>query len=224
MSKEPPKDWLHPGYSHSSLRKWQRDNSILLKSNLQLPVFVCDEPNAKQEIKTLPEHYRWGVNRLSELLDPLVKKGLESVLLFGVLTDEKDPKASLKFQKDNLGSIALSNSSPVILAISFLKQRYPQLLISCDVCLCAYTDHGHCGLLNKDGYIDNKASIEQIAELAAHYARAGAHIVAPSDMMDGRTKAIKAKLYEYGLAGRCAVMSYAAKYCSSFLWSISRCL
>ncbi|ETO13056.1 delta-aminolevulinic acid dehydratase [Reticulomyxa filosa] len=260
MSKDPPKGKILfslfvEQYTTrcAFFRMASSRENVLLKSNLQLPIFVCDEPDAKQEIKqinfffflefsissfflffdqkkktkqkikTLPEHYRWGVNRLSELLDPLVKKGLESVLLFGVLTDEKDTKKSLKFQKDNQGGVALSNLSPVVLAITYLKKKYPHLLISCDVCLCAYTDHGHCGLLDKDGYIDNKAryaficcivscSIEQIAEVAAHYARAGAHVVAPSDMMDGRTKAIKAKLHQYGLAGRCAVKHFLSFY------------
>ena len=153
----------------------------------------------------MPEQYRWGVNRLSELLSGLVKKGLKSVLLFGVLTDESDTKNSLQFKKDMKGTIASSDESPVILAVKYIKKHFPSLLVVCDVCLCAYTSHGHCGVLNKQGYIDNIASIDEISNVALAYARAGADMVAPSDMMDGRVKAIKKKLYKHNLAGRCAV-------------------
>lgn len=164
----------------------------------------------------MPEQYRWGVNRLSELLDPLVEKGLSSVLIFGVLTDESDSTKSLQFQKDRFGSVALSNLSPVVLALRYLSKRYPSLLLIADVCLCAYTNHGHCGFLNSSGFIDNGPSIEQIAKVALHYAQNGAHIVAPSDMMDGRIQAIKRLLFEHKLNFRCSVMSYSSKYCSSF--------
>ncbi len=159
-SCEPPKDWLHSGYSHPVMQSWQRESS-LQKSDFMYPIFVCDEPNAKQEISSMPENYRWGINRLSELIDPLIKKGLKSVLIFGVLTDESDKTKSLQYNKDSIGSIALSNQSPVVLALKYLSKNYPTLLLVADVCLCAYTNHGHCGLLNKNGYIDNKASIKQ---------------------------------------------------------------
>jgi len=155
-------------------------------------------------------------NRLSELLDPLVKKGLSSVILFGVLTDESDQKHSLQFQKDSSGTVAFSKLSPVVLALRYLSKRYPSLLLIADVCLCAYTSHGHCGLLNRSGFMDNTKSIRQLAKLAVHYARNGAHIVAPSDMMDGRIKAIKSALFESKLKFRCSVMSYSSKYCSNF--------
>eukprot|EP01084_Bolivina_argentea_P109193 195154_1 len=214
-SCEPPKNWLHPGYSHPLMRSWQRESS-LQKSDFMYPIFVCDEADSKQEIVSMPENYRWGINRLSELIDPLIKKGLSSVLIFGVLTDESDKNKSLQYNKDSIGSIALSNQSPVVLALKYLSKNYPTLLLVADVCLCAYTSHGHCGLLNKNGYIDNKASIKQIANVALHYAKAGAHIVAPSDMMDGRIKQIKYVLHENNLSYKCSVMSYSSKYCSNF--------
>ena len=215
MAEEAPKDWLHSGYSHDLMREWQRESS-LKKSDLIYPIFVCDEDDAKQEIKSMPEQYRWGINRLSELIDPLIKNGLKSVLIFGVLTDESDKKHSLQFKKDEFGSIALSQKSPVILALKYLSKKYPNLLLIADVCLCAYTNHGHCGFLNKYGYIDNKKSIKQIANVALSYALAGAHIVAPSDMMDGRIKEIKNILYKNNLSFKCGVMSYSSKYCSNF--------
>jgi len=157
---------------------------------------------------------------LPELIEPLLSKGLRSVLVFGVLTEDSESdeskKKCLQHQKDASGSVALSNRSPVALALRLLSRKYPSLLLIADVCICAYTAHGHCGLLNADGYIDNARSIQQIASVAVHYARHGAHIVAPSDMMDGRTKQIKAALHAQGLSYRCSVMSYSSKYCSSF--------
>jgi len=122
----------------------------------------------------------------------------------------------LQFKKDEIGSVALSNKSPVTLALEYLSKHYPNLLLIADVCLCAYTNHGHCGLLNKHGFIDNKRSIKQIANVALHYAKAGAHIVAPSDMMDGRIKEIKNILFTNDLSFKCSVMSYSSKYCSNF--------
>jgi len=215
MAADCPKHWLHGGYSHPVTRGWQRGYS-LRKSDLIYPVFVCDEADAKQEITSMPEQYRWGVNRLSELIDPLMKKGLSSVLIFGVLTDESDKQKSLQFQKDATGSVALSKISPVVLALRYLSKRYPSLLLIADVCLCAYTNHGHCGWLNSSGFIDNPKSIKMMAKVALHYAKNGAHIVAPSDMMDGRIKAIKSILYDNELQFRCSVMSYSSKYCSNF--------
>lgn len=104
-------------------------------------------------------------------------------------------------------------------ALLFLKERYPQLLLSCDVCLCGYTNHGHCGILHDidhDRTIDNQKSIDRLAEIAAFYASCGAHVVAPSDMMDGRIGAIKAALRSVNLDHRCSVLSYSAKFASCF--------
>eukprot|EP01083_Nonionella_stella_P304142 1055561_1 len=163
MALENPnrKDWLHSGYSHPLMRSWQRESSFT-KSDFVYPIFVCDEPDSKQEITSMPEQYRWGVNRLSELLDPLVANGLASVLIFGVSTDTSTASA-----KDAIGSLALSNTSPVVLALRYLSQRYPSLLLIVDVCLCGYTSHGHCGVLNKSGYIDNAKSIQHCECCAA---------------------------------------------------------
>ena len=113
------------------------------------------------------------------------------MLIFGVLTDDSNINTWLQYQKDEFGSVSLSAQSPVILALKYLSSKYPSLLLVVDVCLCAYTTHDHCGILDKHGYIDNKKSIERLSQLSLHYARAGANVIAPSDMMDGRTKAIK---------------------------------
>jgi porphobilinogen synthase len=117
--------------------------------------------------------------------------------------------------KDGRGTPADDPFGPVILAIKKLRSLFPSLYIACDVCLCEYTDHGHCGLLHGDGTIDTEPSVARIAEVAVNYAKAGAHCVAPSDMMDGRIKAIKRGLIDAGLGNKCTLMSYSAKFASS---------
>jgi porphobilinogen synthase len=133
-----------------------------------------------------------------------VAKGLASVILFGV------PLAPAA--KDETGSNASDPGGPVILAIKALKKAFPTLFIMTDVCLCEYTSHGHCGILNGDGTLNREESNKRIAETAVDYALAGADCVAPSDMNDGRIKAIKQGLVEVGIAHKTMVMSYAAKF------------
>lgn len=154
----------------------------------------------------MPSVYRYGLKKLMEHLNPLVEMGLSSILLFGVIDT---------LPKDDKGTNADSNSNPVIRALPLLRQRYPNLLIACDVCLCPYTSHGHCGII-ENGFINNEKSIERIASIALSYARMGAHIVAPSDMMDNRIGAIKRYLIENGMENLCSVLSYSVKFASSF--------
>jgi porphobilinogen synthase len=103
----------------------------------------------------------------------------------------------------------------VILALKKIRELYPSLYVACDVCLCEYTSHGHCGILNEDGTIDIEPSVHRLAQVAVAYAKAGAHCVAPSDMVDGRIKAMKRALIDAGLGNRCTLMSYSAKFASS---------
>jgi porphobilinogen synthase len=114
-----------------------------------------------------------------------------------------------------VGGPADDPEGPVIQAIRKLRTLYPSLYIACDVCLCEYTSHGHCGVLHDDGSINTEPSVARIADVALAYARAGAHCVAPSDMMDGRIKAIKRKLVDAGYGNRCTLMSYSAKFASA---------
>ncbi|XP_014662248.1 PREDICTED: delta-aminolevulinic acid dehydratase-like isoform X2 [Priapulus caudatus] len=155
----------------------------------------------------LPGQARYGVEKLESVLKPLVDNGLKAVLLFGV---------PMALPKDQRGSCADSPNTPTILAIIKLRELFSDLLIACDVCLCAYTNHGHCGILHEDGTINNSASVNRLAEVALQYAKAGCHVVAPSDMMDGRVKAIKDALKAHDLGHRVAVLSYSAKFASSF--------
>lgn len=168
------------------------------------PLFISDNPNEEVLIPSLPGQYRRGLNKLMPFLETLVHKGLRSVMLFGV------PMAP--GTKDALGTAADDPKGPVIQSIRLIRQRFPSLFICADVCLCEYTSHGHCGILRDDGSLNNQQSIDRISDVAMAYALAGAHCVAPSDMNDGRIRAIKLKLIEEGIAHRIVLMSYAAKF------------
>jgi len=154
----------------------------------------------------MPSVYRFGLKKLIDHLTPLVDLGLKSILIFGVIDT---------LPKDEVGTNADSKKNPVIRALPILRQKFPDLLIACDVCLCPYTSHGHCGIIEDDG-INNEKSIERIANIALEYARHGAHIVAPSDMMDNRIYAIKNRLIDNGMEKVCSVLSYSAKFASGF--------
>ncbi|EGG21180.1 delta-aminolevulinate dehydratase [Cavenderia fasciculata] len=212
MSSQPRipfKHYLHSGYAHPVTRSWQGDTTIL-KSQLIYPIFVTDQQNTKTEIKSLPGNYQISVDLVVDFLKPLVEKGLKSIILFGVIINAQD--------KNGHGSLASDDKSPVCLAIRLLKVAFPQLCIACDVCLCAYTHHGHCGVLVSDDepVIDNEKSVERLAAMSLAFAKAGAHIIAPSDMMDGRIAAIKTILHAEGYGSRVAVMAYSSKFASCF--------
>ena len=168
------------------------------------PLFITDNPIEITPIPSLPNQSRRGIDTLVPFLQPLVAKGLRSVILFGV---PLDPSA-----KDALGTAADDPEGPVIKGIQVIRQAFPQLFIVADVCLCEYTSHGHCGILRDDGSLNNAMSVERISDVAMAYAQAGAHCVAPSDMNDGRIRAIKLKLIESGLSHQVNLMSYAAKF------------
>lgn len=197
------KSQLHGGYSHPLARAWQSERQ-LTKSMLIYPLFVTDVPDEETLIPSLPNQHRRGLNKLIPHLEPLVAKGLKSVILFGVPTQ---PNA-----KDALGTSADDPSGPVIAAIRLLRKRFPALFLVADVCLCEYTSHGHCGILRDDGSLNNALSVDRISDVALAYAEAGCHCVAPSDMNDGRIRAIKLKLIEAGIAHQVVLMSYSAKF------------
>lgn len=156
----------------------------------------------------MPGICRYGINALQKHLEPLVSNGLASILVFGIVGDE------LKDDRATAADDVVTN--PVVKGLPLLRKWFPNLLIACDVCLCPYSSHGHCGILYDDGTINNDESILRIAEVALSYAKAGAHIVAPSDMMDNRIQAIKTALRGHGLEGKVSVLSYSVKFASSF--------
>lgn len=200
-----PSKVLHSTIFHPVLRKWHTGHISITTYNIMYPLFILDEEEGKVEVSSMPGIYRYGVKTLVEELRPLIKLGLKSVLLFGVIT---------KLPKDARGTHADSEKNPVVQAIPILRSEFPDLVITCDVCLCPYTSHGHCGILRDNGSINNACSIQRIAEVATAYAKAGCHVVAPSDMMDGRVAAIKALLRQNHLDSTVSVLSYSVKFAS----------
>ena len=169
-------------------------------------VFLSADPDMEDPITSLPNQYRRGVNKLLPFLVALVAKGLHSVILFG-----SPPSSELK---DGASSMADSPNGPIMPVIPLIRQAFPGLYVIADVSLCEYTDHGHCAVVFEDGTVDNEASVARISDIALSFARAGVHCVAPSDMSDGRIRAIKLKLIAARLESKVAVMSYSAKYAS----------
>ena len=191
----------------ASLRGLVRETS-LDASQLVLPLFVADAGARggldRQPIESMP-----GVARLSTAAavaeaEEAVALGLGGVILFGIPAE-----------KDDRGSGAWDDAGAVQLAVGALKRAVPELLVITDVCLCEYTDHGHCGVLRADNTVDNDASVELLARTAVSHARAGADIVAPSDMMDGRVGAIREELDGEGFA-ETPILAYSAKFASAF--------
>lgn len=194
---------LSGGYHHPLSREWQADKQ-LTKGMFIYPLFVTDNADEETEIAALPNQKRWGVNKLVPYVKTLVDKGLKSVILFGVPLAEG--------VKDEVGTAADDPNGPVILAIKALRTNFPDLFVICDVCLCEYTSHGHCGVLRDDGSIIRDRSVQRLAAVAVNYAKAGAHAVAPSDMIDGRIREIKQGLIDHDLAHRTMLISYSAKF------------
>ena len=167
------------------------------------PLFVRTGRDIKSEIGAMPGNFHFSVDRVVEEVGESMEEGVRSVILFGI------PDS-----KDAVGSAAYDDEAPVQNAVRALKDVYPDLVVVTDVCLCAYTDHGHCGVVRDDEVL-NDPTLELLAKTALSQARAGADIIAPSDMMDGRVAAIRQALDGAGFENL-AIMSYAAKYASSF--------
>jgi porphobilinogen synthase len=175
----------------------------LAPASLVLPVFVDARLDVPAPIASLPGHSRWPVTRVAELGERAARAGIGGLLLFG-----------LPLEKDDRGEIAADPLGPVPAALRVLRERAPDLVLAADVCLCEYTTHGHCGVLRGDA-IDNDATLPLLADAAVEYARAGADLVAPSDMMDGRVAAIRAALDQSSFT-ETAILSYAAKFASAY--------
>src|SRR5438874_7185828 len=168
-----------------------------------LPLFVCEGEAVRREIASMPGVFNLSVDEAVKEVAAAKGDGINSVLLFG-----------LPDHKDDIGSSAYDPEAPVQCAVRTIKRAVPGTLVMTDVCLCEYTDHGHCGVII-DNEVSNDPSVEQIVRAAVSHAVAGADIVAPSDMMDGRVGAIRQALDERGFENT-AIMAYAAKYWSAF--------
>jgi len=200
------------GYPERRMRRLRRNETIrrmvretnITVSNLVLPLFVTYGQNQKKPIKSMPGHFQLSVDEVVKECKEVVSLGIPAVLLFGI--PEK---------KDAVGSQAYDMNAPVQRAVKALKKEFKdELLVITDVCLCEYTDHGHCGLVDR-GEVQNDATLELLAKEALSHCKAGADMVAPSDMMDGRVGYIREQLDEAGFE-HIPIMAYSAKFASVF--------
>jgi len=199
---------VFPEYRSRRLRRTAPLRALVRETRLSAdqlvyPLFVVPGKKVRQQVVSMPGVFRVSVDNLAAEAEALLALGINAVILFGI--PEK---------KDGAGSGAHAKDGIVQRAIKQLKRSAPQLMVITDVCLCEYTDHGHCGFL-VDNEVDNDATLEILAETALSHARAGADMVAPSDMMDGRVAEIRAALDENGFE-MVPIMSYAVKYASAF--------
>jgi porphobilinogen synthase len=199
------------GYPDERLRRLRQSSSLrsmtrethLHRSDLIYPLFVVEGTDIRDEVPSMPGVFRFSPDRLSREANEIAGLGISSVILFGIPA-HKDPE----------GSSARDENGVVQQAIRTIKGETPELVVITDVCLCEYTSHGHCGVL-RDQEVDNDETLKRLAAMARSHAMAGADMVAPSDMMDGRVGAIRACLDESGFP-HIPIMSYAAKFASAF--------
>lgn len=188
--------------TNSVIRSLVRENSLSTEDFIY-PVFIVEGNNIKREIRSLKGNYHWSVDKLEELVKELNEAKVKSVILFGI------PE-----HKDCIGSEAYNDDGIVQKAIRKLKELDSNLYIITDVCMCEYTNHGHCGILSNNN-VDNDKTLVYLGEIALSHVKAGADMVAPSDMMDGRIGYIREVLDKNGFEN-IPIMSYAAKYSSAF--------
>jgi porphobilinogen synthase len=199
---------LFPDYRARRMRQSKGLRRMIRETNLTvddfiLPLFVIGGKKVKNPILSMPGHYQLSIDYLIQETQKAVQLGIPAVMLFGI-PDKKDALGTQAYAKDGI----------VQQAARRLKNAYPDLVVITDVCLCQYTDHGHCGVVDGE-CIDNDASLDLLARTALSHAKSGADMVAPSDMMDGRVAEIRETLDENGFS-HVPIMSYAAKYCSAF--------
>jgi len=187
----------------SASMRWMVRETLLSVNDFIYPLFVRAGTGLKTPIASMTDCYHLSPDRIADEAEEVAGLDIPAVLLFG-----------LPAKKDEKGSEAWAEDGPVQLATRAIKERVPDLLVVTDVCLCEYTSTGHCGVI-KEGKVDNDATLDLLAKMALSHAQAGADIVAPSDMMDGRVRAIRQVLEHNGF-NHVAIMSYAAKFASSF--------
>ncbi len=199
---------LFPEYRPRRLRRTENIRALVRETHLSVddliyPLFICEGEKVKQEISSMPGVYRFSIDNALEDIKEAIELGIKAVLLFGIPD-----------KKDEIGTSAYAKDGIIQRAIKAIKDKFPELVIITDVCLCEYTSHGHCGIIKKEE-VDNDSTLEQLAKVAVSHAKAGADIVAPSDMMDGRVGRIREALDDAGFSN-VAIMSYSVKYCSAF--------
>lgn len=187
---------------NSSMRRMVRETR-LDAAEFIYPIFVAEGENIKNPVDSMPDVYQYSIDRLEEILPQISESGISGILIFGI------PE-----HKDAFGTEAYNDEGITQRAVRYIKQHYPDLLIIADVCLCEYTDHGHCGVIDGDRIL-NDETLPLLCRMSVSLAKAGADIIAPSDMMDGRVAAIRRSLDENGFVN-IAIMSYSAKYASGY--------
>jgi porphobilinogen synthase len=197
-----------PDYRPRRLRKNKHIREMVCETQLSVddfvyPMFVAPGRRFKEEITSMPGIFRQSIDNAIKEIKQLKEIGIKAILLFGV------PEL-----KDGLGSEAYDENGIIQRALREIRERFDSIVLITDICMCGYTSHGHCGII-RGGKVDNDETLEYLRQIALSHARAGADIVAPSDMMDGRVGAIRNALDENGLIDT-AIMSYSAKYASAF--------
>lgn len=185
-----------------NLRSMVRETRIS-KSDLIYPMFVVEGENIKNPVESMPNVYQYSLDRMDEILNEVEKSGISGILIFGV------PK-----HKDEYATEAYNDNGITQQAIRYIKKNYPSLIIIADVCLCEYTSHGHCGVVCGEKIL-NDETLPLLSKMAVSLAKAGADIIAPSDMMDGRVSAIRNALDENGFLDT-PILSYSAKFASAY--------
>ena len=188
---------------NDKIRDMLNENRIHL-SDFIYPLFVIEGYNIKNEIKSMPDVYQMSIDNILRECENLQNLGVSHIILFGI------PDI-----KDSIGSSALSQDSIVARAVRAIKERFSDMIISVDLCFCEYTDHGHCGILDSNNYVDNDKTLEILAKQAVILAASGADIIAPSAMMDGQIKAIRNILDSNNFVNT-LIMSYSTKFASAF--------
>ncbi len=185
------------------LREMTKETSLEI-SDFIYPLFVVEGENIKKEIPSMPDCYHFSIDKLEDEIKEIVDLGIRAVILFGIPS-----------KKDDHGSEAYAEDGIIQKAVRKIKEINKDLLVITDVCMCEYTDHGHCGILDENGHVLNDETVSYIAKIALSHAKAGADIIAPSDMMDFRIKAIR-KILDENNFKNIPIMAYSAKYASNF--------
>lgn len=199
---------MFPEQRMRRLRRTQNIRNMVQEVQLNMndyiyPIFVVEGEDIKNPIKSMPGIYQFSLDHLLEEVQRAVDAGVISIMLFGIPA-----------KKDECGSEAYNDDGIIQQAIRLVREHYPDLVISTDVCMCEYTSHGHCGLIKGDA-VDNDSTLALLAKIAVSHAKAGADILAPSDMMDGRVEAIREALDEAGYKD-VIIMAHSVKYASGF--------
>ena len=204
-------NFIQPGFPTTRLRRLRRTaairemfrETVLSAGDFIYPLFIVEGDNLKKEISSMPSQFQLSIDNVLRECEELLGLGVGSVILFGIPNE-----------KDDVGSGAYAADGIIQKATRAIKSRFPEMVVVTDVCLCEYTSHGHCGVV-EDGYVNNDKTLELLAREAVSHAESGADIIAPSDMMDGRIGAIRGALDAGGFEN-IPIMAYSAKYSSAF--------